>query len=142
MWDHMFYLLQCDGLWHGFRIGYTRSSLLKSASANMESASQHPDIIPKYLQNELSLDRMLDPFKETDDLPSLQVNPFGVIPEGHNSGKWRLITDLSYPPGQSINDGIDPALCSTSLVVDAWEPKLSSEWQHWIDIDVAFPPHG
>ena len=44
----------------------------------------------------------------------LYVNRFGVIPKGHNTGKWRLITDLSYPPGQSINDGIDPALCSLS----------------------------
>ena len=26
--------------------------------------------------------------------------------------KWRLITDQSFPPGQSVNDGIDPALCS------------------------------
>ena len=66
----------------------------------------------EYLQNELSLGRMLGPFTETDDLPSLQVNRFGVIPKGHNSGKWRLITDLSYPPGQSVNEGIDPALCS------------------------------
>ena len=27
-------------------------------------------------------------------------------------GKWCLITDLSYPHGQSVNDGIDPSLCS------------------------------
>ena len=27
-------------------------------------------------------------------------------------GKWCLITDLSFPIGQSVNDGIDPALCS------------------------------
>ena len=60
---------------------------------------------------------MLGPFTETDDLPSLQVNRFGVIPKGHNSGKWRLITDLSYPPGQSINEGIDPALCSMAYTI-------------------------
>ena len=44
----------------------------------------------------------------------LHVNRFGVIPKGHNTGKWRLITDLSYPPGYSVNDGIDPDLCSLS----------------------------
>ena len=26
-------------------------------------------------------------------------------------GKWCLITDLSFPIGQSVNDGINPALC-------------------------------
>ena len=31
-----------------------------------------------------------------------------------NTGKWRLITDLSFPPDVSVNDGINPALCSLS----------------------------
>ena len=55
----------------------------------------------------------------SSDLPSLHINRFGVIPKGHNTGKWRLITDLSYLHGQSVNDGIDPSLCSlTYLTVD------------------------
>ena len=37
---------------------------------------------------------------------------FGVIPKGHNTGRWRLITDLSYPPGESVNDGKEAELCS------------------------------
>ena len=37
-----------------------------------------------------------------------------MIPKGHNTGKWRLITDLSYPSNLSVNDGIDPCLCSLS----------------------------
>ena len=37
--------------------------------------------------------------------------------KGHTPGKWRLITDLSYPPNASVNDGIiDPALCTLSYV--------------------------
>jgi len=39
-----------------------------------------------------------------------------VIPKGHNIGKWRLITDLSFPEGSSVNDGIDSELCSLSYV--------------------------
>ena len=27
-------------------------------------------------------------------------------------GKWRLILDISYPSGGSVNDGVDPNLCS------------------------------
>ena len=36
----------------------------------------------------------------------------GIIPKGHTPGKWRLITDLSFPKGGSVNDGIDSQLCS------------------------------
>ena len=44
-------------------------------------------------------------------------NRFGVIPKGHNTGKWHLITDFSYPPGQSVNDGIDADLCSLTYTL-------------------------
>ena len=30
---------------------------------------------------------------------NLNINRFGVIPKRHQPGKWRLITDLSYPHG-------------------------------------------
>ena len=40
------------------------------------------------------------------------MNRFGLVPKGHQPDKWRLIVDLSYPAGRSVNDGIDPALCS------------------------------
>ena len=41
-----------------------------------------------------------------------QINRFGVIPKGHQPGKWWLIVDLSHPRGHSVNDGIEPELCS------------------------------
>ena len=41
-----------------------------------------------------------------------QMSRFGVILKHHTLGKWRLIVDLSFPAGASINDGIDPSLCS------------------------------
>ena len=55
---------------------------------------------------------MLGPFSETSQLPPLHISRFGVIPKGHNTGRFRLITDLSFPPGSSVNDGIDPDFCS------------------------------
>lgn len=42
----------------------------------------------------------------------LHVSQFGVIPKGREMGKWRLITDLSFPIKGRVNDGISPALCS------------------------------
>ena len=41
----------------------------------------------------------------------MQINRVGVIPKGQ-SKKWRVIMDLSYPPGHSVNDAIHPDLCS------------------------------
>ena len=62
---------------------------------------------------------MLGPFRSSCELPPLHINRFGVIPKGHNTGKWRLITNLSYPLNFSVNDGIDPSLCSlTYTTVD------------------------
>ena len=57
---------------------------------------------------------MLGPFQSPEGLPPLHINRFGVIPKGLNTGKWRLITDLSFPRGTSVNDGIDPSFCSLS----------------------------
>ena len=46
--------------------------------------------------------------------PGVVTNRFGVIPKNHLPGKWRLIVDLSHPRKQSVNDGIEPELCSLS----------------------------
>ena len=84
---------------------------LKSATANMFSSFEHPNIVQGYVSEQLKLGRMLgslDPICHS----TVHINRFGVIPKGYATGKWRLITDLSYPPGESVNDGIDPELCS------------------------------
>ena len=74
-----------------FRIGFNHSSQLKSATTNMQSAFEHPEVISQYLQKERPLGHLLGPFEGTSDLPPVQINRFGVIPKGHNMGKWRLI---------------------------------------------------
>ena len=44
-------------------------------------------------------------------LSNLQCSPIGLIPK-QQPGEWRLITHLSFPSGNSINDGI-PAEIAT-----------------------------
>ena len=46
----------------------------------------------------------------------LHINRFGVIPKRHQPGKWRLIIDLSYPKGRSVNDAIDKSIYSLSYI--------------------------
>ena len=79
----------------------------------MRSAQLHPGVISEYLSKELARGRMLGPFSPSFSTPELQINRFGVIPKGQ-TGKWRLITDLSFPSDQSVNDGICRDLCSLS----------------------------
>lgn len=77
----------------------------------MLSASKNPAVVEEYLAKELTYGRVIqvDPRKM-----DIHINRFGVIPKGHQASTWRLIVDMSHPKGHSVNDGIDPALCSLS----------------------------
>ena len=90
------------GIENGFRIGFNYTNPLRSAGSNMHSAVEHPEVVQPYLETECAKGRMLGPFSkvEAQTLPALHVNRFRVISKGHSMGKWRLITDLSYPPGE------------------------------------------
>ena len=85
----------------------------------MPSASAQQAVVSAYIGNEVTLGRLIGP------LPPLAAqhahhNRIGVIPKGHAPDKWRLITDLSFPLDRSVNDSIDPSLCSLSYVsIDA-----------------------
>ena len=101
---------------HGFKIGFIPSStLLKYAAWNLEGASSHPQVVEEYLREEVSLGRVVWPLP-----PSLQIschiNKFSVIPKSHQANKWRLIVDLSFPKGCSINDDIPKHLCSLKYI--------------------------
>ena len=111
--DFASYILQ--GIEYGFRIGTDSPASLESATKNMTSAIKHPTIIDDYLKKEIDSLNILGPFPSTS-APTVHINRFGVIPKKHQPGKWRLITDLSFPEGASVNDAIDPALCSLKYI--------------------------
>ena len=119
-WDHQLrghpdtvytrYLVR--GMQEGFRIGFRYSECrCKSAKANMKSAGENPGVIEEYLAREVRLGRVIGPL-EPGEYPGTQLNRFGVIPKGHQTGKWRLIVTLLHPKGESVNDGIEPELCT------------------------------
>ena len=112
--DRAFVRYLVFGIREGFRIGFHRLSPLRSVAHNMQSALDHPDVVRAYLDSECCRGRMLGPLSESVwvSFPPCHINCFGVIPKGRNKGKWRLITDLPFPPWLSVNDGIDRDLCS------------------------------
>ncbi len=108
------------GVEHGFRIGFDyRVAGCRKASRNLPSATKHPEPIETYLAKERGEGRIIA--LQPNEKESAHSNCFGVIPKPHQPGRWRLITDLSYHKCGSVNDGIDPALCSMlySTVDDA-----------------------
>ena len=109
--DHQFAGYVLHGIQDGFRIGFNRKQPLEGARRNNPSTGEHPEVVEQYLSKEITAGRIIGPFPEAH-IPGLQVSRMSVIPKGHTPGKWRLITDLSFPAGRSVNDGIDPNLCS------------------------------
>ena len=70
-------------------------------------------MVQGYLEDECSKGRVLGPFPP--QALEVHVSRFGVIPnKGVN--KWRPILDLSLPDGSSVNDRIQPELCSLAYV--------------------------
>ena len=140
--DRAFAAYITRGIRDGFRVGFHRDSPLGPAARNMPSALQHKQIISDYLANELARNRMLGPFPP-GYIQGAHSNRIGVIPKGHNTGKWRLITDLSFPPGRSVNNGIHDSLCSlTYTTVDDIAARVTTLGQGTllakVDIEAAY----
>ena len=111
--DQRFRRYIVEGIKSGFRVGFNGLHT-RSASNNMLSAMEKPEVIRDYLAKECSEGRVLGPLDPTQ-FPEVHVSCFGVIPKG-TTGKWRLILDMSAPEGASVNDGIDGSLTSLSYV--------------------------
>ena len=109
--DKTFVTYVLRGIWNGFRIGWHNDCPLTPAKRNSPSALQLAHVVEQYLSAEITANKVIGPFP-LEVLPGLQISRIGVIPKGHIPGKWRLITDLSFPPGNSVNDGIDVTWCS------------------------------
>ena len=111
-----------EGIESGFRIGYNYSARRRSASHNLLSSIEHPEVIHSYLLKEQENGRIVGPL-DSSSCPPVHCSPFGVIPK-KGKGTWRMIIDLS---SMSINDGIDETWSSLSYVtVDMAAAKI---WQ-------------
>lgn len=103
-----------SGIRHGFKLGFDDKAL-RSSGRNLKSAQDHPEVVDKYLANEIELGRVAGPF-DSPPFPNLHISSFGVIPKSNQPGKWRMIVDLSSPDGFSVNDGIDPESYSLQYI--------------------------
>ena len=88
---------------HGFPLDFDRSRSLIATYDNHASATKFPEHIDKYLAAEIEYGAILGPFKEYP-FPC-HVSPF-LTREKPHSENMRVILDLSFPVGQSVNDGV------------------------------------
>ena len=95
-------------------MGFNHGKKLKALGGNLPSAYQNPEVILKYIQEEVALGRVKGPLP-TEVVWQVHTSPFGVIPKKQSPGKWHLIVDLSNPEGTSVDDGIDQLWCSLTV---------------------------
>ena len=100
-WDQQ--LLQL--LRFGFPLDFNRSCTLHNEQGNHTSATQFPLDMDAYIEEEFGYGALLDPFKE-NPIENCHTSPF-MTRNKSNSDRRRVIIDLSWPIGGSVNAGID-----------------------------------
>ena len=87
----------------GFPLDFDRNSILESHSENHTSAKNYPQDVQTYLEEEIQYNAILGPF-DKPPLDDLHTSPF-MTREKANSASRRVIIDLSFPQGRSVNAG-------------------------------------
>ena len=97
----------------GFSVGNPPPFLSSFTPQNHPSALANPGVIDNYILDELSSSRISGPYSThvvEHILGHFYSCPLGLVPKSGESGKWRIIRDLSKKDthGISVNDRLDP----------------------------------
>ena len=93
-----------EGFQNGFMLHFDGPELSLN-STNSASAQENPQIVQEKIKLESSLDRISGPFKEPP-LKKFKCSPL-ALREKQNTGKYRLLHNLSYPyDKKSVNYNI------------------------------------
>ena len=87
----------------GFPLDFDLDSVITSHDINHKSATKYPDHVAVYLAEELQHQAILGPFKQPP-IDKLHTSPF-TTRDKPNSANRRVIIDLSWPLGESVNAG-------------------------------------
>lgn len=105
----------CEYLEFGWPISYTSDRIPTSTMVNHQSAEEYPRQIEAFLEKEHRLGAMLGPFQEPPFSPWTQISPLMTRPK-KDPGARRIILDLSFPTGASVNSGIQKNTFEGELV--------------------------
>ena len=92
-----------NGIIHGVNIGHSGISQ-SIISNNWQSSLKYRDAVEPVIEKDITRGRKSGPF----DIPPPHFigSPLGAFERKRSPGKHRVIHDLLWPPGQSVNDGI------------------------------------
>ena len=99
-----------EGFQEGFKLNF-QGPRISIQAKNLRSVTTHEKALLEKINKEIDLGRIAGPFTEKS-ISNVLLNSVGVVPK--SNGGWRLISHLSSPLGESVNDFIDPNLCSVS----------------------------
>ena len=88
----------------GWPIGSVRNNVNPAQSENHASALHHEKFIDLYIQKELQEGSLIGPFETNPFSSDLYISPLSSVDKDEKSR--RVIVDLSYPSGNSVNDTI------------------------------------
>ena len=132
--DRLDYHLQGYNIWLrkyltlGFTLGFKLNNFSFKSLDNDKtlcSARQFPEVVLNKIQKEINSDRIMGPF-DVCPLENPVISPLGVR-EKKTPGEYRLIHHLSYPYGESVNDGIPRNLATVHYT------PLSEAIQHIVN---------
>ena len=90
---------------YGWPISYDADKPPEASYDNHNSAKRHQKHVDVFIKKELVLKAMLGPFKNPPFIPWCQISPM-LTREKKESENRRVIIDLSWPEGKSVNAGI------------------------------------
>ena len=96
-----------DFLTYGWPINYTSSTRPVSSSHNHPSALNFDSHVQAYIDTELSYNAIAGPFQYPPFADDFVCSPLQTVPKRGSSTR-RVVMDLSFPPGSSVNHGIPP----------------------------------
>jgi len=95
----------CDFLEYGWPVGHNGSSFRSSSCRNHTGATDFSEQITSYLIKEASYQAVVGPFKDNPFNGPIALSPLNSVPK-KDSSERRVIVDLSFPEGESVNFGI------------------------------------
>ena len=96
-----------DYLEYGFPIGQSGIFYSTTWPQNHKGAVSFPEVIDSYIDQEKSHNAIIGPFTSNPFKVPLALSPLNSV-EKNDSSERRIILDLSFPKGNSINEGISP----------------------------------
>ena len=106
----------CEYLEYGFPLDVNKKQKLSyEERRNHKGARDFPQFIDKYFHRECTAGRVAGPFRYNPLSVSLVVSPMNSVPKSC-ADERRVIVDLSWPSGASVNDGISKEVYLGELI--------------------------